>query len=93
MNFPKPRFLYETVVEKPQFTLDFRCMQFFSMVSNNIEMANATTTTVIRSAVVVPVVKEDEPKVKLKKLKEMFEEQLITAEDYEIKKNQILNSM
>jgi len=61
--------------------------------SNNIEMANATTTTVVRSAVVVPAVKEDEPKVKLKKLKEMFEEQLITAEDYEIKKQQIINSM
>ena len=56
-------------------------------------MANATTTTVVRSAVVVPAVKEDEPKVKLKKLKEMFEEQLITAEDYEIKKQQIINSM
>jgi len=39
------------------------------------------------------VVKEDQPKAKLKKLKEMFEEQLINAEDYEIKKKEILDSM
>ena len=37
--------------------------------------------------------KEDQPKAKLKKLKEMFEEQLINAEDYEIKKKEILDSM
>ena len=60
---------------------------------NNIELANSATTNVVRSAIVVPAVKEDEPKVKLKKLQEMFQEQLITAEDYEIKKQEILDSM
>jgi hypothetical protein len=43
---------------------------------NNIELANSATTNVVRSAIVVPAVKEDEPKVKLKKLQEMFQEKL-----------------